>query len=84
VDPLTAGLARELATQRRRVNAQGPGVIDTPLHDRHGKGSATLFAANLPMRRAGTAGEMANASICLLPDVASCITGSILNVSGGR
>ncbi len=84
VDSLTIGLAREVAMQGIRVNAIRPGVIDTPIHDWHGAGFAAQFAVNLPMRRAGTAAEVANATIWLLSDAASYITGSILNVSGGR
>ncbi len=84
VDSLTVGLAREVATQGIRVNAIRPGVIDTPIHEWHGDGFATRFAVNLPMQRAGTAMEVAHAAIWLLSDAASYITGSILNVSGGR
>ena len=84
VDSLTIGLAREVALQGIRVNAIRPGVIDTPIHRWHGAGFATTFAANLPMQRAGTAEEVARAAIWLLSPDASYITGSILNVSGGR
>jgi len=84
IDSLTIGLAREVATQGIRVNAIRPGVIDTAILERHGQGFAARFAVNLPMQRAGTAAEVANAAIWLLSDAASYITGSILNVSGGR
>ncbi|MCX8503267.1 MAG: SDR family oxidoreductase [Beijerinckiaceae bacterium] len=85
VDSLTIGLAREVATEGVRINAVRPGVIDTPIHDWHG-GNAFLekFAPQLPMKRAGTPQEIAEAVIWLLSPAASYVTGSILNVSGGR
>ena len=84
VDSLTIGLAREVATQGIRVNAIRPGVIDTPIHAFHGEGFIERFSPNLPMQRAGTADEVAEAAIWLLSSAASYVTGSILNVSGGR
>jgi NAD(P)-dependent dehydrogenase (short-subunit alcohol dehydrogenase family) len=85
LDSLTIGLAREVATEGIRVNAIRPGVIDTPIHAaHHGASFATDFAANLPMKRAGTADEIAEAAVWLLSSSASYVTGAILNVSGGR
>ncbi len=84
IDSLTIGLAREVATQGIRVNAIRPGVIDTPIHAFHGEGFIERFSPNLPMQRAGTADEVAEAVIWLLSPAASYVTGSILNVSGGR
>ena len=85
LDSLTIGLAREVATEGIRVNAIRPGVVDTPIHAmHHGASFATDFAPNLPMRRAGTPEEIAEAALWLLSPAASYVTGSILNVSGGR
>ena len=84
IDSLTIGLAREVATQGIRVNAIRPGVIDTPIHALHGQNFLDNISPNLPMQRAGTAEEIAEAAIWLLSPAASYITGSILNVSGGR
>jgi NAD(P)-dependent dehydrogenase (short-subunit alcohol dehydrogenase family) len=85
LDTLTIGLAREVATEGIRVNAIRPGVIDTPIHAmHHGASFATDFAPNLPMKRAGTPEEIAEAALWLLSPAASYVTGSILNVSGGR
>lgn len=85
VDSLTIGLAREVATQGIRVNAIRPGVIDTPIHAmHHGASFPVDFAPNLPMKRAGTPEEIAEAALWLLSPAASYVTGSILNVSGGR
>jgi NAD(P)-dependent dehydrogenase (short-subunit alcohol dehydrogenase family) len=85
VDSFTIGLAREVAMEGIRVNAVRPGVIDTPIHIAHG-GDEFLkkFSENLPMKRPGLPAEVAEAVIWLLSPSASYVTGSILNVSGGR
>ena len=84
VDSLTVGLAREVATQGIRVNAIRPGVIDTPIHELHGQSFLENISPVLPMQRAGRAEEVAEAAIWLASPAASYVTGSILNVSGGR
>lgn len=85
VDSFTIGLAREVATEGIRVNAVRPGVIDTPIHVSHGgKEFLKDFSVNLPMKRPGLPSEVAESVIWLLSPYASYVTGSILNVSGGR
>jgi len=67
------------------VNAVRPGVIDTEIHASGGlPDRARDMAPSIPMQRAGTADEIADAVLYLLSPEASYITGSILNVSGGR
>ncbi len=85
IDTFTIGLAREVATEGVRVNAIRPGVIDTEIHASGGlPDRARDMAPSIPMKRAGTADEIADAVLYLLSPEASYITGSILNVSGGR
>jgi len=85
IDSFTIGLAAEQAPHGVRVNAVRPGIIETPIH---GKGGAPDRAAQMgpsvPMQRAGTADEVAEAILWLLSDKASYVTGDILKVSGGR
>jgi NAD(P)-dependent dehydrogenase (short-subunit alcohol dehydrogenase family) len=85
IDTFTIGLAREVADEGIRVNAVSPGLIETGIHAPAG-GAARLerMAPLLPMRRAGTPGEVASAAVWLLSAEASYITGAILPVSGGR
>ncbi|ESY73106.1 glucose-1-dehydrogenase [Mesorhizobium sp. LNHC252B00] len=85
IDTFTIGLAREVALEGIRVNAVRPGLIDTEIHASGGQPDRIeRFRDILPMKRAGTADEVASAVLYLLSDAASYTTGAILNVSGGR
>ena len=85
IDTFTIGLAREVAMEGIRVNAVRPGIIDTDIHASGGQPDrVALIQDTLPMKRAGTADEVAGAVLYLLSDAASYTTGAILNVSGGR
>ena len=81
VDTMTVGVAREVAKEGIRINAVSPGAIDTEIHE---PGRLARIMPNLPMGRAGTAEEVAEAILFLLSDAASYITGANLHVSGGR
>ncbi|MDX8518780.1 glucose 1-dehydrogenase [Mesorhizobium dulcispinae] len=85
IDTLTIGLAREVALESIRVNAVSPGITETHIHASGGQPDRVARMQDLlPMKRAGTADEVASAVLYLLSDAASYITGAILNVSGGR
>jgi len=86
VSTLTRGLAKELVGDGVRVNGVAPGVILTPLHDRH-TSQATLEALKgaVPMGRLGTADECAGAFLYLASDALSgYVTGQIIEVNGGQ
>jgi len=85
IDTFTIGLARELAAEGIRVNAVRPGIIDTEIHASGGEPDrARELAPMVPMRRAGSADEVAAAVLWLLSDAASYTTGALLDVTGGR
>ena len=85
VDTLTVGLSREVADQGIRVNAVRPGLIDTEIHASGGEpGRVERLSSSVPMRRGGRSEEVAEAIIWLLSDQASYVTGSVIDVSGGR
>lgn len=85
IDTFTLGLAYEVANEGIRVAGVRPGLIDTDIHASGGEPDrAHRLAKNVPMQRVGTADEIANAIVWLMSDEASYVTGSILDVSGGR
>ncbi len=85
IDTLTMGLAKEVAGEGIRVNGVRPGIIDTDIHASGGlPDRAFQMAPQVPMRRAGSADEVANAIVWLLSDSASYVTGTTIDVTGGR
>ena len=85
IDSFTIGLAREVAEEGIRVNAVAPGLIDTELHAANGEpGRLEHLRPGIPMKRAGTAVEVAEGVVWLLSDAASYTTGTILEIGGGR
>jgi NAD(P)-dependent dehydrogenase (short-subunit alcohol dehydrogenase family) len=85
LDTFTLGLAREVADEGIRVNAVAPGHVLTELHATSGDPDRmTRLAPTIPMGRAGTPEEIAEAVMWLLSPAASYTTGAILAVSGGR
>ncbi len=85
VDSLTRGLAIEVASMGVRVNAVRPGVIKTDIHATGGEPErVSRVAKSLPMRRGGETEEVAQAILWLLSKEASYITGTSIDVSGGR
>ncbi|CAH1659474.1 SDR family oxidoreductase [Chelatococcus asaccharovorans] len=85
IDSLTRGLALEVADQGIRVAGVRPGIIETDIHASAGDpGRAARMGSTLPMGRAGSADEVADAILWLLSDKASYVTGTTIDVSGGR
>jgi NAD(P)-dependent dehydrogenase (short-subunit alcohol dehydrogenase family) len=85
IDTFTIGLAQEVAQEGIRVNAVRPGFIDTDIHASGGEPNRIdRVKAFVPMRRGGTAEEVANAILWLLSDEASFTTGSFIDVTGGK
>lgn len=85
IDTMTIGLARELAEENIRVNGVRPGIIDTDIHASGGQPDRAQALQNtIPMKRPGTAREVAKAIMWLLSDDSSYSTGAIIDVSGGR
>jgi NAD(P)-dependent dehydrogenase (short-subunit alcohol dehydrogenase family) len=85
VDSFTIGLGHEVAGEGIRVVAIRPGLIDTEIHASGGEPDrAHRLSHMVPMKRVGTAEEIANAVVWLISDEASYVTSAILDVSGGR
>lgn len=85
IDTLTTGLAREVATEGIRVNVVRAGHIYTEFHALGGEPDRVeRVKADVPMKRGGQPEEVAHAILWLLSDGASYVTGTRLDVAGGR
>lgn len=85
IDTMTIGLAQEVAQEGIRVNAVRAGYIYTEMHASGGEpGRVDRVKQFVPMRRGGTADEVARAILWLLSDDASYTTGSFIDVTGGK
>jgi NAD(P)-dependent dehydrogenase (short-subunit alcohol dehydrogenase family) len=81
VDSFTWGLAQEVAGEGIRVNAVSPGVIDTEIQP---PGRVEKMGPMIPIKRCGTAQEVADAILWLLSDQASYVAGGNLSITGAR
>jgi NAD(P)-dependent dehydrogenase (short-subunit alcohol dehydrogenase family) len=81
VESLSLGLARELAHEGIRSNVVAPGPIATGIHP---PGRLERITQTVPMERAGTMEEVAQAVMFLLSEQSSFTTGAVLRVAGGR
>lgn len=85
VDTLTTGLSVEVAAQGIRVNCVRPGLIYTEIHASGGEaGRVDRLKESLPMKRGGQPEEVAEAIVWLLSSNASYVTGSFIDVAGGK
>lgn len=85
IDAMTLGLGREVAAEGIRVNAVRPGLIETEIHASGGiPDRVAKLAETIPIKRGGTADEVAECVRWLASDKASYVVGAVLTVSGGR
>ena len=84
IDTMTTGLAKELAPHRIRVNAVRPGLIESDFHLHATPGRVERMLPVIPMQRAGTSEEVAEAVVWLASPNASYVTGAFIDVTGGR
>ena len=80
---LTKSNARELAARGITVNAVAPGFIETDMTAKLGEDVVKSYVESIPLRRMGTAGDVAEAVAFLASGKAAYITGQVLAVNGG-
>ncbi|MFZ0274013.1 MAG: 3-oxoacyl-[acyl-carrier-protein] reductase [Acidobacteriaceae bacterium] len=80
---LTKSLARELASRNITANAIAPGYVETAMTAVLDEKQREAMLAHIPLGRAGTDADIANAVRFLASDDAAYITGHVLDVNGG-
>lgn len=85
LDSLNIGLSKELAPKNIRVNAIRPGLIETEIHALGGiPDRAQRLASAVPLGRPGSAEEVAEVILWLAGEQSSYVTGTNVEVTGGR
>jgi NAD(P)-dependent dehydrogenase (short-subunit alcohol dehydrogenase family) len=82
----TRALAAELGKEGVRVNAIGPGFIETPINEKMRAESperARMFIEHTPLGRAGTPEDIVGPAVFLASDLSAYVTGSIVMADGG-
>ncbi len=79
----TKSLAKEIGSRNITVNAIAPGFIETDMTGELSEEVKKEMLKSIPLGRTGTPEDVANAVLFLASDLASYITGTVLNVSGG-
>ena len=79
----TKSLAKEVASRNILVNAIAPGFIETNMTEVLKKEIKEEITKNIPLKRIGTAQEVANVVKFLISDDSSYITGQVIQVDGG-
>ncbi|KAA9150210.1 3-oxoacyl-ACP reductase FabG [Amycolatopsis acidicola] len=81
---LTKAAAKELARHQVRVNAIQPGLIRTPMTEAMPEHAWEQKMGEIPLGRAGEPDEVANVALFLASELSSYMTGTVLEVTGGR
>ncbi|MDR0542692.1 MAG: 3-oxoacyl-[acyl-carrier-protein] reductase [Dysgonamonadaceae bacterium] len=80
---LAKSVARELGSRGIRANAIAPGFIATEMTHQLSDEVRAEWEKQIPLRRAGTPGDVADVALFLASDLSSYITGQVVQVDGG-
>ena len=75
-------IARELGSRNIRCNAIAPGFIETEMTAQLPEAEKEGWLKDIPLKRGGTAEEVANVTMFLASDLSSYVSGQVLNVCG--
>jgi 3-oxoacyl-[acyl-carrier protein] reductase len=81
---LTKAAAKEVGFANVRVNAIQPGIIRTPMTDSLREDVMASKLAEVPMGRVGEPSEVASVVLFLASDMSSYMSGTVLEIAGGR
>jgi 3-oxoacyl-[acyl-carrier protein] reductase len=79
----TKSVALELGSRNVRSNAIAPGFIETEMTGELNQDIVKGWTDGIPMKRAGSADEVANVAVFLASELSSYVTGQVLSVNGG-
>lgn len=79
----TKSIAKEVGSRNIRCNAIAPGYIETEMTGKLDDAVKETFLQNIPLKRMGTAGEVANLALFLASPLSEYVTGQVMSVCGG-
>ena len=80
---LTKSIAKEMGSRGIRANAIAPGFIATDMTAKLSDDMREQWVKSIPLRRGGTAEDVANVALFLASDLSSYVTGQVVNCCGG-
>lgn len=80
---LVKSMAKEFGCEGITANAIAPGTISTPMADSFGESIRDAFVDSTPLKRQGTAKEIADAVLFVVSPLASYVNGATMHVNGG-
>lgn len=80
---LTKSIAKELGGRGVRCNAIAPGFIKTAMTDRMGADAKAEMLKTIPLKRLGTAEDVANVAVFLSSEMSAFVTGEVIKIDGG-
>ena len=79
----TKSIAKEVGSRNIRCNAIAPGYIETEMTEKLDAAVKETFLQNIPLKRMGTAEEVANLALFLASPLSVYVTGQVMSVCGG-